>query len=70
MTRMPHELAWGDVYVSPLLPVLTLSLIGAWLTVGLLNRARLSRYIIFPNCTFLGLMCFYVLLLDSYWIHI
>ena len=70
MSRVPHELAVGDVYLSPLLPVIALSLIGAWLTILLLNKIRLSRYIVFPSTTFLALMASYMLLLDAFWIKI
>jgi uncharacterized membrane protein YfcA len=70
MTEVPHELAIGDVYLSPLLPVIALSLIGAWLTIMVLNKLRLSRYIMLPSTTFLALMACYMLVLDAYWIKI
>ena len=70
MNRVPHELAIGDVYLSPLLPVIALSLIGAWLTILVLNKVRLSRYIVFPSTTFLALMTCYMLLMDAFWIKI
>ena len=70
MSRVPHELAIGDVYLSPLLPVIALSLIGAWLTILVLNKVRLSRYIVFPSTTFLALMTCYMLLMDAFWIKI
>ena len=70
MNEVPHELAIGDIYLSPLLPVIALSLIGAWITIILLNKLRLSRYIVFPSTTFLALMTCYMLLLDAYWIKI
>ncbi|MBT4520339.1 MAG: DUF1656 domain-containing protein [Halieaceae bacterium] len=67
---MPHELAIGDVYLSPLLPVLAASLLGAWICVTILNKLRLSRYIVFPSATFLALMVLFMLLADAYWIRI
>ena len=70
MSSIPHELAWGDIYLSPLLPVFTLGLLGAWVSVGLLNKMRLSRYIMFPNTTFIALMTAYILLIDALWIQI
>ncbi len=70
MKAVPHELAVGDVYLSPLLPVIALALIGAWITITVLNKIRLSRYIMFPSTTFLALMICYMLLLDAYWIKI
>ncbi len=70
MNSIPHELSWGDVYLSPVLPVFTLALLGAWITAGLLNKLRLSRYIMFPNSTFIALMTAYILLIDAMWIKI
>ena len=70
MNQIPHELAIGDVYLSPFLPVIAVSLIAAWVTVTVLNKLRLSRYIMFPSSTFLALMAAYVLLLDAYWLKI
>lgn len=66
----PHELALGDVYFSPTLPVFTLALLGAWVSTALLNKLRISRYIIFPNSTFLTLMVLYMLLMNTFWIRI
>ena len=70
MNNPPHELSLGDVYFSPLLPVFTLSLIGAWITVLILNKLRLSRYIMFPSATFLTLMALYMMLMNAFWIRI
>ena len=70
MSKIAHELAIGDVYLSPLLPVVAVSLIGAWISIIVLNKLRLSRYIVFPSSTFLALMICYMLLLDAYWIKI
>lgn len=70
MNEYPHELALGDVYLSPFLPVFSLALVGAWVTVIVLNKMRLSRYIMFPSATFLALMALYMLLMDALWIPI
>ena len=70
MSSIPHELALGDVYFSPVLPVFTLALLGAWVSTGLLNKLRLSRYIMYPNSTFLAFMIAYMLLMDTLWIKI
>jgi len=70
MNDMPHELALGDVYLSPVLPVFTVALLASWLTISLLNRLRLARYIMFPSLTFLALMTFYVVLMNAFWIKI
>ena len=70
MNELPHELALGDVYLSPVVPVFTLALLGAWLSSVLLNKLRLSRYIMFPSTTFLTLMTLYILLMNTFWIKI
>ena len=70
MNEIPHELALGDVYLSPLLPVFTVALLGAWVSSILLNKLRLSRYIMFPSTTFLTLMMLYILLMNAFWIRI
>jgi hypothetical protein len=70
MNEFPHELAFGDVYLSPLLPVFTVALLGAWISVALLNKLGISRYIVFPNTTFLALMVTYILLMNALWIRI
>ena len=70
MNSVPHELALGDVYLSPMLPVFSLALLGAWISTIVLNKLRLSRYIMFPSTTFLALMLLYMLLMNTYWIRI
>lgn len=70
VNKVPHELALGDVYLSPALPVFTLALLGAWLSAVILNKLRLSRYIIFPSTTFLAFMLLYILLMNAFWIRI
>ena len=70
MNKIPHELALGDVYLSPLLPVFTLALLGAWLSSVILNKLRVSRYIMFPSTTFLTFMLMYILLMNAFWIRI
>ena len=70
MNDIPHELALGDVYLSPLLPVFTVALLGAWGSTILLNKLRLSRYIMLPSTTFLTLMMLYILLMNAFWIRI
>ncbi|CAA0111893.1 Uncharacterised protein [Halioglobus japonicus] len=70
MNEVPHELALGDVYLSPLLPVFTFALLGAWATTLILNKLRLSRYIMLPSTTFLAFMLLYILLMNTFWIRI
>ncbi|WP_115060397.1 DUF1656 domain-containing protein [Photobacterium damselae] len=67
---MPHELSMGDIYYSPVLLVAVLSLVATWITVVILNKTRLSRFIAFPSLTFLAIMVFYVVAIDTFYIQI
>ncbi|MCW8345108.1 DUF1656 domain-containing protein [Vibrio sp. ZSDZ65] len=66
---MPHELAWGDIYFSPLLVVILLALVATWVTVIVLNKTKLSRFVAFPSLTFLALLVIYVVAIDSYYLR-
>lgn len=70
MNSIPHELALGDVLLSPVLPVISAALIATWLTTVILNKLRLSRYIMFPSISFLAIMTAYFLLMDAFWLKI
>ncbi|MGR5184615.1 DUF1656 domain-containing protein [Photobacterium damselae] len=67
---MPHELSMGDIYYSPVLLVVVLSLVATWITVVILNKTRLSRFIAYPSLTFLAIMVFYVAAIDTFYIQI
>ncbi|QOQ70104.1 DUF1656 domain-containing protein [Photobacterium damselae] len=67
---MPHELSMGDIYYSPVLLVAALSLAATWITVVILNKTRLSRFIAYPSLTFLAIMVFYVVAIDTFYIQI
>ncbi|EJN6958610.1 TPA: DUF1656 domain-containing protein [Photobacterium damselae] len=67
---MPHELSMGDIYYSPVLLVVVLSLLATWITVVILNKTRLSRFIAYPSLTFLAIMVFYVVAIDTFYIQI
>lgn len=67
--QVPHELSVGDVYYSPLLLVIILSLIATWVTVAILNKTRLSRLIAFPSTTFIAIMLLYVVGIDHFFLQ-
>jgi len=67
--NVPHELAIGDVYYSPILLVIILSLIATWITVTILNKTRLSRLIAFPSTTFMAIMLLYVVGIDHFFLQ-
>lgn len=42
---------------------------GTWITVMILNKTRLSRFIAFPSLTFIAIMVGYVVAIDSFYIQ-
>ena len=64
----PHELSVGEVYFSPLLPVLLLAFLAAVLTVIVLNKLKLARWFYAPSYVFIAIMTLYIVLIDTYWI--
>lgn len=67
--QVPHELSVGDVYYSPFLLVIVLSLIATWVTVAILNKTRLTRLIAFPSATFIAIMLLYVVGIDHFFLQ-
>jgi len=66
--NFPHELSLGDVYYSPILLVIILAFLAAGVTVLILNKLKLSRYIYAPSYVFIGIMVLYMVLIDAFWI--
>jgi hypothetical protein len=64
----PHELSLGDVYFSPVLLVVILAFLAASITVLLLNKLKLSRFIVAPTYVFVAIMALYMVLIDTFWI--
>ena len=64
----PHELSIGDVYYSPILAVSILSFLAALMTVMLLNKLKLTRYLAAPSYVFIAIMALYMVLIDTFWI--
>ena len=65
----PHELSLGDVYFSPILLVIVISFLAAGVTVLVLNKLKLSRFIIAPSYVFIAIMALYMVLIDTFWIR-
>lgn len=65
----PHELSLGDVYFSPMLLVIALSFFAAGITVIVLNKLKLSRFIVAPSYVFVAIMALYMVLIDTFWIR-
>jgi hypothetical protein len=64
----PHELSIGDVYYSPLILVALLAFLAALVTVMVLNKLKLTRYLYAPSYVFIAIMALYVVLIDTFWI--
>lgn len=64
----PHELSAGDVYFSPLLLVVILAFVAAGLTVLVLNKLKVSRFVAAPSYVFIAITVLYMVLIDVYWI--
>lgn len=70
MERFPHELALGDVYFSPILAVLVLAFFAAAISAILINKLRLSHYIVSPSLGFIAIMTLFVIVIDHFLIKI
>lgn len=66
MQNFPYEQSLGDVYFSPFLVVLVLAFIATSITSILLNKLKLSQFIIYPPLSFVAIMVLYVILIDKY----
>ncbi|KZL04613.1 hypothetical protein PsAD2_04697 [Pseudovibrio axinellae] len=70
MSGYPSEWAIGSVYFPPLLIASFLGLFLSWLTSRLLNRYRLSRFLVYPPGVFIALAVIYTTLLGNWIIPI
>jgi len=64
----PHELSLGDVYFSPMLLVIVLAFLAAGITVLVLNKLKVSRFVAAPSYVFIAIVVLYMVLIDTYWI--
>lgn len=70
MNLLPHEFAIGDVLLPPLLVAVFFGLIAAVVTVRLLNRYRLSRYLYNPQLVSIAIVVIYTVLIGTFIIGI
>jgi len=70
MNQFPREFAIGDVYFPPLLIAAILGTIAALLTVLVLDRYRLSRFLYYPPIMFVALMIIYSGLIGTFLIPV
>jgi hypothetical protein len=66
MSSIPHEFAIGGVYFPPLLIAGILGVVAAWVTIMLLNRYRLARFIYNPPLIFFALAIIYTGLIGAF----
>jgi LytS/YehU family sensor histidine kinase len=66
MNPIPHEFTIGGVYLPPLLIASILGALAAWLSVMLLNRYRLSRFLYYPPLIFVALVVIYTVLIGTF----
>jgi amino acid permease len=66
--NFPHELSLGDVYFSPILPVLFIAFLASVVTVTDLNKLKISRLLLAPPYVFIAIMTLYMVLIDHFWI--
>ena len=70
MITSPHELAIGGVFLPPVLVATCLGLIATVITVRLLNRYRLSRYLYNPQLVCIAIVVIYTVLIGTFFIRI
>jgi len=52
---VPSEVSWGWIYLPPVLFVIALGAVVAWILTRFLNRSGLSRFFWHPPLAMLGL---------------
>jgi len=70
MYLTPHELAFGEVFMPPILVAAFLALIVSIVTARLLNRYRLSRYLANPSLVFVAMVVIYTIIIGTFLIRI
>jgi len=68
MLGIPHEVSFFGVYFPPLLLAAIAGVASAAVTALLLNRYRLSRFLVYPPLIFLALSIVYTRLIGALWI--
>jgi len=63
---IPSEVEIAGSYFPPLMLSILLGLLGMVLTVRLLNRYRLLRYVFFPNVVTLAITCIYSVIIATF----
>jgi len=70
MNPYPHELQFGDIYITPWIVVIFLAFLCSTFSAILLNRLNLSRFFLAHRYLFLAMMVLYMALIDTYFIKV
>ena len=70
MNPYPHELQFGDVYISPWIVVIVLAFVFSTLTAMILNKLKLSKLFLAHHYLFLAMMVLYMVFIDNYLIKV
>ena len=62
---IPVEFAIGGIYMPPMLIAAALGSIAAFITAKVLNRFRLSRYLLYPPLVFIALVAIFTFLIGT-----
>jgi len=65
----PHELQFGDVYVTPVLVVAVVAFFATLVTAVVLNKTKLARWFYMPQYVFLAIMMLYITMIDRFFIR-
>ena len=66
MNLIPHEFAFGGIFMPPLLVASLLGTIATAITIRLLNHYRLAKHFFYPPLVFLALMAIYTVLIGKF----
>ena len=70
MNQIPHEFAFGGIFMPPLLIAGLFGTLSAVITIRLLNHYRLAKYFFYPPLVFLALAVIYTGLIGTFIIPI
>jgi len=70
INQFPHELAINGVYMSPLLIVIIVAFLVTLITTMILNKLRITQYLVHLPLSFLAIMTLYIVLIDKLFIKI
>ena len=66
----PHEMQFGDIYITPWIPALALAFLLTLLTAILFNRLGLSDWVRAHTYLFLAMMLLWLVAVDHLWIKV